>query len=331
MRPRLKDRHLPKCVYFRHGAHWLVKRKVWTWLGTSWPGDARDEYDRLQGGRPGQGIGAYVDQAIAARHKLKKLSPSTLRLYKFAAERIKAAFVEFNNPDDIKPKHIALFKRNLADVPGVANHCLSVLRITFDYLLEEQLVETNPAVGVKRIEQKARERLIARHEFDAIYRNAVPRLQVMMDLMYLTGQRLMDVVNIHESQIGDEGLYFKQAKTGKRLAVRWSPELRAAVARARALNPVRSLTLFRGRRGTPPKYKSVYNQWRQACDLAGIKDAQGRDIRAMAATEVDQQDGNAQALLGHSTQATTNRYLRSKVVPLVSGPTPARDDAAKKA
>lgn len=321
MRPRKKDRHLPACVYFRHGAHYLVKHGDWIWLGVHWPGDARDEYDRLRGSSAGEGLVKYVDDAIAARHRLKKLAPSTLHNYKIAAEKIKLAFAEFHDPNDVKPKHVALFKRNLAETPGIANHCLSVLRLTFDYLLEEQLVDSNPAVGIKRVEQSPRERLISQAEFDAIRAKAVPRLQCMMDLMYLTGQRLMDVVNLHESAIGEDGLYFKQRKTGKRLCVRWTTELRAVVAAARALNPVRSLTLFRGRRGTPPGYKSVRAQWVQACTLAEVQDAQARDIRAMAATEVDQQDGDAQRLLGHSTEATTRRYLRSKIVPLVSGPT----------
>lgn len=330
MRPRKKDRHLPSCVYCRHGAHWLVKKGVWTRLGERWPGDARDEYDRLNGGSPGEGLGKYIDDAIAARHKLKTLSPSTLRLYKMAAEKIKLAFEEFKDPNDVKPKHVALFRRNLADTPGIANHCLAVLRITFDYLLEEQLVEANPAVGIKRIEQAPRERLISQAEFGAIRAKAVPRLQCMMDLMYLTGQRLMDVVNIRRADLLEDGIAFKQAKTGKRLIVRWTTEIRAAVAAAQALHGnVASLTLFRGRRGTPPKYKSVHNQWAQACGLAGVEDAQARDIRAMAATEIDQQGGNAQRLLAHSTPATTNRYLRSKVVPLVDGPSRVLDVSKK--
>lgn len=330
MRPRTKDRHLPKCVYLRHGAFWLVKRGAWTRLGEHWPGDARDEYDRLMGGRNSPGIGRYVDDALAAHHKEHPLAPSTLRLYKLAGEKIKFGFAEFRSPDQVKQKHIALFKRGLVDTPGIANHCLSVLRIVFNYLLEEQLVDSNPAIAVKRITQKPRERLISRAEFDAIRSKAVPRLQVMMDLMYLTGQRLMDVVGIREQQIGNEGIYFKQAKTDKRLVVSWTPEIRAAVAQARALNGIaRSLTLFRGRRGTPPKYKSVYVQWRAACALAGVEDAQGRDLRAMSATEVQQQDGNAQALLGHSTQATTNRYLRSKIVPVVAGPSGVLDMSKK--
>lgn len=142
----------------------------------------------------------------------------------------------------------------------------------------------------------------------------------MMDLMFLSGQRLMDVVTIHEQQIKDEGIYFRQAKTGARLLVRWTPELREAVGRARALNKVRSLTLFRGRRGTPPKYRSVYIQWRDACRLAGIVDAQARDLRAMSATEAEAQGLNPTKLLGHASEAMTKRYLRRRVVPIVDGP-----------
>jgi hypothetical protein len=38
MRPRTKDQHLPKCVYFRHGAHYLVKSGKWTRI------DSLDDY-----------------------------------------------------------------------------------------------------------------------------------------------------------------------------------------------------------------------------------------------------------------------------------------------
>jgi integrase len=202
----------------------------------------------------------------------------------------------------------------------MANRCLTIARIAFGYMAEQQLIDGNPAVGVPPYGEPKRERLLSPDEFAAIYEKAVPRLRAMMDLMRLTGQRLMDVVGIHESQIGAEGVAFKQAKTGARLVVRWTPELRAAVDSARALNKVRSLTLFRGRLGAPPKYRSVYVQWTTACRLAGIADAQARDLRAMSATEADAQGKDATKLLGHTTSATTRRYLRGRVVPVVDGP-----------
>lgn len=315
MRPRKKDRHLPSCVYPRHGAYWLVKRRVWTRLGTTL-GEALSEYARIHA-EPTGGLDKFVDEALLA-HK-KNIAPATWKLYQQAAGKIKPAFAEFT-PEQVQGKHVAQFRRSMADTPGMANHCISVLRVVFNYLLEQQVVSNNPTAGVGRFKQTPRERLPTRAEFDAIRDKAVPRLAAMMDLLYLTGQRLMDVVNIHESQIGDDGIYFKQAKTGAKLIVRWTPELRAAIDRARALNKVRSLTLFRGRRGAPPRYASVRRQWLAACELAGVHGIQARDLRAMSGTQADEQGKDAQRLLGHTTSRTTKIYLRSKVVPVVDGP-----------
>ena len=47
MRPRKTDRHLPACVYLRHGAYWLVKRGKWTRLGADLA-TALAEYARTQ-------------------------------------------------------------------------------------------------------------------------------------------------------------------------------------------------------------------------------------------------------------------------------------------
>lgn len=316
MRPRKHDRHLPPCVYLRHGAYWLVKRGVWTRLGASLT-EALAEYARLHS-TPTGGLDKYVDEALAAHRKT--IAPATWKQYSYAAGLIKAAFAEFA-PDQVMPKHVAQFKRSLVDTPGVANHCLAVLRVVFNYLLEQQLVESNPAFQVGRYQQAKRERLLSRDEFDKIRTAAVPRLQCMMDLMYLTGQRLMDVVGIKQADLGADGIAFRQAKTGARLIVRWTPELRAVVDRAKTLQGgARSLTLFRGRRGTPPGYRSVRVQWVAACRAAGVQDAQARDLRAMAATATKDQGKNATELLGHTSPVMTDRYLRSKVVPLVDGP-----------
>lgn len=327
MRPRKHRSSLPPCVYHRHGAFWYVKRGKWKNIGCTLD-EALAEHARLVT-EPKGGLDKWVDEALEAHAKEAKISPATARLYKTAGEKLKHDFQEFS-PEQVRQKHIFQWRRALADTPNMANRCLTVARIVFTYLAQEQIVDSNPAMGVKPYNEAKRERLIAPDEFQAIYGSAVPRLQCMMDLMFLTGQRLMDVVTIHESQIGDEGVYFRQAKTGARLLVRWTPELRATVERARALNKVRSLTLFRGRRGTPPKYKSVYAQWREACRLAGILDAQARDLRAMSATEARAQQKDPTALLGHATAATTRRYLRDKLVPVVDGPSIGEMDEAKK-
>lgn len=316
MRPRKSQRELPACVYLRHGAFWFVKRGKWVRLGANWPGDAREEYDRLTRGERGE-LDKWVDDALAAHRK--QVRPSTFQQYQWAADKLKAAFVEFR-PGEVRQKNVAAWKLSMADTPNMANRCLSVARIVFAYMVEQQVIDDNPARGIKPFREQRRERLLTPAEFQAIRDKSPPRLQCMMDLMLLCGQRLMDVVNIHESQVGTEGLAFRQAKTGKRLIVAWTPEIREAIDRARSLNKVRSLTLFRGRRGRPPGYRSVYKQWIAACRAAGVLDAQARDLRAMSATTAKAQGKNPTALLGHSSEAMTGRYLRDKVVPVVDGP-----------
>jgi integrase len=148
----------------------------------------------------------------------------------------------------------------------------------------------------------------------------VPRLQVVMELQYLTGQRISDVLRIRRSQIGDAGIEFEQQKTGKRLLVRWTPELRATVAKANALSKVLAVTLLRGKYGKAPDYRATVDQWHAACTAAGVEDARLNDGRAMSATATKRQGKSARSLLGHTSEAMTERYLRDRETPEVDGP-----------
>src|SRR5690606_38606447 len=112
-------------------------------------------------------------------------------------------------------------------------------------------------LGVMRHVEAKRQRYLTDDEFHAIRAHAHPRLQVVMDLLYLTGQRVGDVLKIKRADLTEEGISFKQEKTGARLLVRWTPELRATVEAAKALSGnVVSPYLFRTRTrgGGPPSY-----------------------------------------------------------------------------
>ena len=63
------------------------------------------------------------------------------------------------------------------------------------------------------------------------------------------------------------------------------------------------------------EWRDVFSRaWLAACKAAGIDGAQFRDIRAMAAAQ-GQADGiDYQALLGHSTRAMSDHYLRGRKV-----------------
>jgi integrase len=272
---------------------------------------------------PKGGCAELIDAAFdAMKQREPKLAKSTIAQCKIAARKLKHILMDFA-PAQVLPKHVAATKLQLASTPTMANRVLSFGRQVFDYALENQLVDLNPFSGIKRHAEKKRIRLLSQSEFNAIYVRVGPRLRTVMDPLFLTAQRIENALSINMRDLGHEGIAFTQRKTGARLVVRWSPQLRAAVGRAKALGGnVRALTLLYNRRGKAPDYRSVLAQWHAARKAAGVDDATPHDIRAMALTAMMQQKGKeaARAVAGHTSDAQTARYLRDRAVPLVEGP-----------
>jgi integrase len=315
-RPRKKDRHLPKCVYAKHGAYWHVKRGKWTRLGITLK-EALEAYASLFEA-PRGGVAELVDEAFAAIRP--NLKPATVKQYAQAAKKLKKVLAEFS-PEQVKPVHAAKIKKAMAKTPNMANRVLSFARQVFDYALEEERITSNPFVGIRRHQEDKRDRLVSRDEFDAIYAKAGPRLQVILELLRLTGQRITAVLRIRRSDLTEEGIRFPHHKTDTKRIVAWSTELREVVERAKSLNGnITALTLLHNRRGKAPDYSTVKIQWDKARKAAGIEDVTLHDLRALAATEAKKQGKNATELLGHTSEQQTKRYLRGKEEPLVEGP-----------
>lgn len=309
-------------MQFKHGAYYFVKRGVWERLAADYPA-ALVEYGKRVSA-PSGGMEALIDAAMVVIKR--KVARSTGKQYDTAARILKRKLRLFA-PRQVLPRHIAQVKLDLAAKPNMTNRILSVCRLVFDYAVEQQIVDSNPAIGIKRLAEAKRERLLSPMEFQRIRAAAPVRLQCIMDLLYLTGQRVTDVLRINGTDLLDEGIAFRQQKTGARLIVRWTPELRAVVLRAKELDGnVRQLAevrpLLRNRRGKAPDYSTTKLQWSTACKAAGVLDADLRDIRAMSATATKRQMDKkaASALLGHTSEAMTERYLRDKEVPQVDGP-----------
>lgn len=323
-RPRKKDPHLPPCVFFRHGAHHYIKRGKSRRLPADGPStleSALKAYAKILEEVPSEGtMSALIDEAMDA---LKDgWSANTLKQYKGAAKKLKKAFSEFA-PADVKQKDVVAFKIGYKRIPNMTNRCLSLLREVFDYALEQQLpgIDSNPANGVKRLKESKRTRLIQIGEYVAIYAHAGPRLQVIMDLLIRSGERINDVLKIKRSDLLPEGIRFVQQKTGAKRVVPWTAELHAIVDRAKALHGnVHSLTLLYNRKRKAPDYRTVKLQWDEACKAAEVKDATLHDLRAVAATWAKKQGLNPTLLLGHTSPTQTERYLRDREEVMAEGP-----------
>ena len=145
-------------------------------------------------------------------------------------------------------------------------------------------------------------------------------MRAIMDICYLTGQRIGDVLSIKYSDLSDEGIAFIQEKTSTRLTVAWSPDLRTAVDTAKSLHQsVKGMTLFHTRDGGKYSYSTIQTWWVRAKKYSGIENAHIHDIRAKSATDAKKQGVDSMALLGHKSESVHQRYLRHKESPVVQG------------
>lgn len=315
-RPRRKDRHLPPCVYLKHGAYYLVRAGQWKRIGATLS-EALAEYARLI--EPtGDSVGALLTRVLQDAEG--RVAPSTLSQYKLAAAKIRTAFVEFR-ADQVKPHHIGAFMDHHKATPNMANRMRTVLKMAFDLAVRSGQLNANPVTSIGRHKERVRTRYLTDDEYMAIRAAANEDLRAIMDMLYCTAQRVGDVLKIREQHITEEGVEIDQQKTSHRLVIRWTPDLRAAVAFARSLHgPAHRLYLLGQRNGRLRGYAGVWDLWDRACAAAGVEDANIHDIRAKSLTDAARQGLDAQHLAGHTTQAMTARYLRSKERDAVTGP-----------
>jgi integrase len=313
VRPRGRDKHLPPCVFHRHGSYWYVKRGKWTKIGSTLS-SALAEYSRIIA-PPTGGCDDLLDRTLERSKETVK--PNTYAQYRLVRDKLKPVLAEFT-PEQVESHHIAAILDHHRKTPNMANRMLTFLRLAFANGLTWGMCKTNPCYGVKRHVEHRRDRYL--EEYPIIWKRSPPQLRAIMDIAYITAQRIGDVLAIRLSDVTPEGIYFKQQKTGKRLLVN-APDLPEAVRRAKRLHSnVRGLTLFHGRGGKPLSYYGVRSAFERACKAAEVKDATLHDIRAKSLTDAKRQGKNATTLAGHSTEAMTNRYIRGRDYDLAEGP-----------
>lgn len=317
---RRRDSDLPPNVTLKHGAYYWRKGGKWTPLGRDLH-QALAELQRLQS-MPTNGMPWLIEEAM--KDILPRVRGKTVGNYKNMAKRLKAVFAEFRIKD-VTPHVVATIKRSMKHKQGTANALLSLLRQIFDLAVDTyQVADSNPVASIRRFKRKTRDRLISMDEYGKIYAHAGPQLRCIMDLCLYSGQRISDVLAIKRSDLTDTGIEFDTHKTGDKITVEWTPELRDAVERAKALCPAVSiggwLLMSKQRRSLPPAHGTIYALYKKACETGGVDDATLHDLRAMSLTAADAQGLDAQALATHTSRSQTEAYIRARKHKIVQGP-----------
>jgi integrase len=310
-------RKFPIRLHEKHGGFYYVFKNKWTLLSRDYAEALRLYAPLVEKKRSGS-IPDFIDRWIEKRKKDKKHpAANTLRAYGTGARKLKVAFSEFN-PEDFKPKHFYQWVAGAKITDAMAQLYRSVMVGTMQLAVEEGRIDFNPMREVKNWQGGQRNRYLTDAEYLAIRDKANPTLKAIITISLQTGQRIGDVLKILYSDISDAGLYVQQEKTGEKMRLEWTQDLKDAIANARAVHTsVKGMTLFSTKQGKPLPYSTVRDWWRKATKLAGIENGNMHDIRAKAATDADEQGMNSMALLGHRSEKTHQRYLRGKKIPLV--------------
>ena len=344
-----KDVALPPRVYAQGRWYYLVhaegKKRIWTKVTMIREGvpalyrkladmAARDVApDRM----PALVVDWHKD--VGSAHSKKTQANDT-----WVMNAITNAFAEFT-ASQVRPPAVVEFLKNYRDKPRTHNEMRAGIRELMRYAEERGFREpgTNPVDSVRTMTVKARDKYITDSEARRIKRAALvgddglrtrsgPMICAAMDLAYLTGQRVSDLLNLRWSKklatdkagalvapyIADEGIYFKPSKTsastGAKVLIQWSPRLKDVIARIEAIgrrNLRYVLTTQEAQRYT---YSGFSSAWERAVKRAGVVDCHFNDLRAKALTDTEEQHGMQAARRKgtHSTEAQTADYVRHR-------------------
>ena len=317
-RKRTRDKHLPLRVYIDHGTYWFrPKGSKAVNLGRDLS-DALAKYGAIIGPTwSGRTLGDVIDRYRTQVLPLKR-SKHTRRDQGAQLDRLKRVFGHMQ-PDGVTAQHVYRYadeRRNPKGLPApvAARHEVSLLGHIFRKAIRWGVASSNPVRGLDLGPRSAKRSQVLLAEVEKVRALADERMRVAIDLAVCMGPRRGDLLSLRRENLTDEGIMFTQSKTGITQLIEWSDELRAIVARAKALKPqVPGEYLLRTRNGKPYTAAGFSANWQRLITKhvkAGGQRFTFHDLRAVSADGAATPE-EARDRLGHaSVETTTRHYLR---------------------
>jgi integrase len=273
--------------------------------------EAKREWVRLETGGKSNAFPTVAKQYRDAVYA--DFAIGTKKHYELALRNLEIAFKEYTL-EQIEPQDVKTYiRRRSKKVAAIFEK--RVLSALYTWARGEGITSVpNPCAGVKfsKTERKGfgggkRVRYVTDAEFAAVHANGDAILQDAMDLALVTGQRPGDILKAKRQDIRDGVLWVVQEKTGATVGIRVEDGLQRVIDRILSRKRP-SMYLISDKRGQRVRYDTLNYKFTQA---RGDADWQFRDIRAKASTDSPTLK-DAQLLLGHTDETTTNIYRRSK-------------------
>jgi integrase len=280
-----------------------------------------DPSDTRQSKRREETVGVVADRYLA-EHVAAHNKPSTAaEVGRIVEKRIKpglgrAKITELSRAD-IKAWH-----QKMSATPYEANRSLAYLSKMLSLAVKEwELRGDNPAIGVKRFPERARERFFSDGELTKIggalavaerEGGEPPGFILLIRLLATTGMRLGEMLALHWADVDLPGraIRLPDAKAGARTVHLGA----SAVAFLDAIPEAERIghVVTGADAQKPLPFSTAQHAWARLREHAGVPDGRLHDLRHTAGTFAALGGANAFAvrdLLGHRTLAMTGRYV----------------------
>lgn len=312
---RIKNKHLPPCIYYQHNAYYFVKNGAWTKIGKTLV-EAMHTWATMKSiPESCPTMNQLFDRYMLEVAPLK--APATYKTNLKEVERLRAVFGA-SDPQSITATQIYRYLDERGKEARVrANREKGLLSHVFSMAIKWGIVNANPCLQVSRLKEKPRDRYVTDQEFLAVRALASPLVQCIMDFAYITALRQTDILKVKLSDLKEDGIFVEISKTKKKILIEWENELQEVVNRCRAVKrKIKGMALFCNHKGQPYTPSGFRALW-QRIMVKALADGKIKerfhfhDLRRKAATDTEKMSGReaARKLLGHATQKMTGNYI----------------------
>jgi integrase len=244
--------------------------------------------------------------------EFRGLKSSTQTMRRNIIERFRLAHGE-KPIKGLSRRHVADIIGAKADTPEAANNLLKVLRGLLAYAVDQNMIESNPAAGVKKNRSRGEGVHTGTESEIAQFQERHPigtRAGLAIALLLYTAQRRGDVIRMGWQHVSGDTIAMRQEKTDTPLLIPLHPEL----ARALASVPRTNLTFLVTEKGAPFTGAGFGNWFRDQCNAAGLWQCSAHGLRKAAATRLANagcSTDQIKAITGHKSLSEVARYTRA--------------------